>query len=386
MHAGSLMSVRSEDIDGLILDIHAAPLDEARWPSILVTLRHLVQADQAVLFSVPQAQCETFWHVGSQTDPELTREYALEFAPEDTWGLAAKRLPSPLAGRVLMGEELIPRSEFLRTRFFNEFLRRYDIDRFLCAVLRDPPFPGANVGASLSLYRRCNSAAYGPQERAILSRLAPHLVLALNSYWTVRALSLRNAALTQTLDAVAAALFILDRSGRVVFENGAAQFALTAGECLRVVDGRLVPAQQVREQKACREMLQNLLAGRGGSLHLTIGPGAKTVVLSTAPLSDRGESFEPWGGAAGLVWLAPFTPSAGPLKRVATLFALTPAEERLLAPLSHGSALAEVADALQVSIHTARTQLKSIQRKTGWRTQGEIIRMMQQLSMIDAKQ
>jgi len=375
------MSVRSEDIDGLILDIHAAPLDEARWPSILGTLRHLVQADQAVLFSVPQAQCETFWHVGAQTDPELTREYALEFAPEDTWGLAAKGLSSPLAGRVLTGEELIPRSVFLRTRFFNEFLCRYDIDRFMCAVLRDPPFPGANVGASLSLYRGCNSPAYGPQERTILSRLAPHLVLALNSFWTVRALSLRNAALTHTLDAVAAALFIIDRSGRVVFENGAAQFVLAAGECLRVVDGRLIPAQQVREQKACREILVNLLAGRGGSLNLTIAPAGKTV-LSTAPLSNTSDGVEPWGAAAGLVWLAPFTLRAGPLKQVATLFALTPAEERLLALLSNGGSLAEVADALHISIHTARTQLKSIQRKTGWRSQSEIVRMVQQLSVI----
>ena len=119
------MSARLEDLDGLILDIHAAPLDETRWPGVIDAVRRRVNADQAVLFSVPQTRAVDIWHVGSQTDPELTREYALEFAPEDAWGLAAKRLTGPIAGRVLTGEELIPRSDFRRTRFFNEFLRRY---------------------------------------------------------------------------------------------------------------------------------------------------------------------------------------------------------------------------------------------------------------------
>ena len=37
---------------------------------------------------------------------------------------------------------------------------------------------------------------------------------------------------------------------------------------------------------------------------------------------------------------------------------------------------------MQIRIHTARNQLKAIQRKTGWRTQAEIVRMVQQLSVI----
>jgi DNA-binding CsgD family transcriptional regulator len=75
--------------------------------------------------------------------------------------------------------------------------------------------------------------------------------------------------------------------------------------------------------------------------------------------------------------------SPNPVRRIATLFALTGAEERLLAHLAAGSSLTTTAESLRVSIHTARSQLKAIQRKTGWRTQGELVRMVQQLSIVD---
>jgi DNA-binding CsgD family transcriptional regulator len=71
------------------------------------------------------------------------------------------------------------------------------------------------------------------------------------------------------------------------------------------------------------------------------------------------------------------------VNRISTLFALTSAEEKLLVHLSAGARLTDVAETLRISIHTARSQLKAIQRKTGWRTQGELVRMVQQLGIID---
>jgi DNA-binding CsgD family transcriptional regulator len=212
--------------------------------------------------------------------------------------------------------------------------------------------------------------------------VAPHLVLALNTFWRVRALSLRNAALTDTLDAVAAAIFVIDHSGRVIFENGAAQLALRLGECLRVVGERLEPSERLRERKLCRDALHGLIQGRAATVQLTFGPAKRTVILSTAPFSNSSDALAPWEGAAGLVWLVPCTTTSDAVTRVAKLFVLTIAEERLLALLSTDSSVGEAAESLQISIHTARNQLKAIQRKTGWRTQGELVRMVQQLGVI----
>ena len=96
-------------------------------------------------------------------------------------------------------------------------------------------------------------------------------------------------------------------------------------------------------------------------MNLTVGAG-RTVILSTAPLSGARDAVAPWGTVAGLVWLVPVASNRNGVERVATTFGLTGAEERLLVPLSAGRTLAEVAEALRNSIHTARSQLKSIQR------------------------
>jgi DNA-binding CsgD family transcriptional regulator/PAS domain-containing protein len=376
------MRIRIEDIDRLILDIHAAPLDDSNWQRIVDDMTRMVGADQSMLFSVPMQLCNEFWHVLSQVDPQMPQDYASEFSPEDPWALAARRLPVPMTGRIVTGDELIVRREFLRTRFYNDFAAQYDLDQFMCLLLCEPPFPGAPPAAAFSLYRRKNSTAFGALEQEILSRLAPHLVVALKTFFKIESLSMSNLALRDGLDSVTAAIFIVDRIGRVIYENRAGQRLLSTGECLRLVEGRLAPTDSIQEKTSCRDALEGLLQGRCTAVRLTIGMANRTVILSTSPFSASTPSAAAWQGAAGLVWLVPTTTTLNAVTRIANMFALTAAEQRLLASLSAGSSVAEAANSLHLSIHTTRNQLKAIQHKTGWRKQGELLRMVQQLCVI----
>jgi DNA-binding CsgD family transcriptional regulator/PAS domain-containing protein len=371
------------NIDQLILDIHAAPQEPGRWHAVVDSMRRALSADRAFIFSVPAHPGEEFWHIGSEMDPASSVEYAQEFAPEDVWMLEAKRRKAQV-GLISTGEELIDRSVFLRTRFFNEFLARHDIDRFLNVLLRDRPGHGAPVPASFSFYRGLGRPAFGEVERTLLGRMTPHLVLALDSFWKSRALSLQNAMLARTLDAVTAPLFLVDRLGHIVFANHAAATELRSGECLRTVDGCLSPSREVRDPRGCVAALQSLRAGRGGTAALTNGNGVRRVILSTAPLSEIADTSH-WGAATGLIWLTPPQSNSNPAVLIAELFGLTAAEERLLKILADGASLTEAAATLHVSIHTARTQLKSVQQKSGWHTQSELARMVQQVGVIDPR-
>ena len=58
---------------------------------------------------------------------------------------------------------------------------------------------------------------------------------------------------------------------------------------------------------------------------------------------------------------------------MALLFGLTPAERRILDKLIDGADLRQATTSLGVSIHTARAQLKSILRKTGRRSQSQLL-------------
>src|SRR5256885_2261195 len=259
------------NIDRLILDIHAAPLEPDRWQQVVETMRNALNADRAFLFSVPTRRAEEFWHIGSEMDPAIGHEYAQEFAPEDVWMLEAKRRRAQV-GLISTGEELVDRSEFLRSRFFNEFLARHDIDRFLNVLLSDAPWRNAPVPASLSFYRGLGRTAFADHERTLLGRLAPHLALALNSLWKARGLSLQTAMLSRTLDAVTAPLFLINRLGHVVFANHVGETELRTGERLRIVDGCLAPSRAVRDPRGCVDVLRDLRAGRAGTAALTVGP------------------------------------------------------------------------------------------------------------------
>jgi DNA-binding CsgD family transcriptional regulator len=85
-----------------------------------------------------------------------------------------------------------------------------------------------------------------------------------------------------------------------------------------------------------------------------------------------------------LVWITPIALRQDVGRDMARLFDLTPAERRILDKLIAGEDLREAAAALQISIHTARTQLKSIFRKTGRRSQGQLLTLAARLATLSS--
>jgi DNA-binding CsgD family transcriptional regulator len=91
------------------------------------------------------------------------------------------------------------------------------------------------------------------------------------------------------------------------------------------------------------------------------------------PLTRAADTPLETAGPAVLVWLTPVSPKEDASQHLAALFGLTRAEARLSARLIAGDALADAAAVLHVSVHTARTQLKAILRKTGRRNQSQLL-------------
>jgi DNA-binding CsgD family transcriptional regulator len=70
------------------------------------------------------------------------------------------------------------------------------------------------------------------------------------------------------------------------------------------------------------------------------------------------------------------------VKSLGQLFELTPAEVRLLEHLVDGVHLSDAATQLGLSVNTVRTQLKAIFRKTGQRTQGQLLALANRMALI----
>ena len=372
-----------EAVNQLILDIHSAPLDPGRWQSVVTDVCRLVSADKASLFSAPLTAGMPYWNISYGLSPESTSEYAAEFVSDDIWTEGAIRRRRIIPGTVTVGEALCERCDFVRTRFYNEFLARHDIDRLLNLALLPPASPASSPMATFSLYRGVGKDSFGTEEQALMRVIAPHLVVAINTYWRLGILSRQERITAQSLDAVNTSIIVIDRLGRILFANVAGESALRTKECLQVTDGILAPSPAVREWRKCKDALKNLCHGQASNLALTRATrsGEKRVVLSTAPFTEGGV-HEPWGAAAGLVWLAPGSVNSRAIHKTAQLFGLTAAEENVLRRLADGIPLAEIAEILNISVHTARTHIKSVQLKTGWHTQAQLVRMVQRTNAV----
>ena len=65
-----------------------------------------------------------------------------------------------------------------------------------------------------------------------------------------------------------------------------------------------------------------------------------------------------------------------PPKRLAILYGLTPAEASLAGKLAALRNVEQAADELYITVHTARSQLKSIFAKTGAESQSELLMLL----------
>jgi DNA-binding CsgD family transcriptional regulator len=65
-----------------------------------------------------------------------------------------------------------------------------------------------------------------------------------------------------------------------------------------------------------------------------------------------------------------------PCDALRQLFGLTPAEAGVAQALAHGDALEKIAVDLDISLHTVKTHLQKLFRKTGTRRQGELVALL----------
>jgi DNA-binding CsgD family transcriptional regulator len=169
---------------------------------------------------------------------------------------------------------------------------------------------------------------------------------------------------------------LLDPSGSVLRFNAAAE------RCLTRHNGSIDPPIRLEPQQATR-MLQQLL---GGTTRLEALPQAPR------PLRSRGERpliayARPYPGPEGqeaalLVLLdldECLEPDAALLQEV---FGLTKAEARLAMRLACGETLEDIAEEHDISISTARGQLKSVFAKTGASRQAELVVLLNRLAAL----
>ena len=188
-------------------------------------------------------------------------------------------------------------------------------------------------------------------------------------------------AYREALDGVAAAVFMIEPSGQVLRTNRMGEDIIRRRRWLQVVNGKLCPQKYLKEAHSLATGLARVTTGLAFRLLITEPSTQAQAVVHAAPLPALTETpFFP--NAEALVWVIPLIATKDPARDVARLFALTAAEVSLLERLLLEEELRDAAAKLGISIHTARSQLKSIFRKTGRHSQTQLLVLAARLASI----
>lgn len=348
----------------LIDHLYAAAFGEAPWQVFMDRSRDLLPNGQTVLFHHDRQSCCGAFSLAGGIDPAAVEKYNRRYHAINPWMDHATRRP---LGVVMQADEMLPRADLLRTDFYAEYLRPQDVVTGLGVTLsRDED---RNFFFSIV-------CADAPPERIAgakwaMGRVMPHLMRAFGSFQALTearpsAGTLRIDGRLRVLGADRLALELLAETEDLAV-GPLGRLSCTDAEVLRIIRLMLAPDDEAGARPA---IWHGHLRRRDGALPLRLciyrpGPTAAAHV-GAQDCFLRLECPLPCLRAGAL--------------RFGAIHRLSAVETLIVRRLAEGARLEQIAAERRTSPDTVRTQLKSIFRKSGCSSQGDILRHVAVLS------
>lgn len=365
------MISEAAELSAVIGDIYDAAIDPTLWNQALGSICTFVGGLSAALYWHDAAtERSEALHLFNE-DPVYTRLYFEKYLPMNPMFPAATFID---AGVVAAAEEIMPTSEFVRTRFYKEWLKPQGIVSALSVNLEK-----GVTRASMIAIRTGR-----PIERRMhrrLSLLVPHLQRAVTIGRLFDQSKAAEQVLAETLDHVEAAVFLVDAKAGITFTNDAARKMLG--------DATLVRKERSALRAAAPEANRTLR-----NLFAAAGKGDASIGVRGVAVPLKGASSEPWFAhvlpltsgrrrragdryaAVAAVFIRKTMPNAlSPLEEIAKLYKLTAGEVRVFGALLKLSGVKAIAQMLGVSQSTVRTHLHNLFLKTKARRQSDLVKL-----------
>lgn len=170
-------------------------------------------------------------------------------------------------------------------------------------------------------------------------------------------------------------MFLLDKWGRVLHRNHAAELLLQQGDSLLLQNQMLVPAAPHMRQPF-RTFLKSICFSRE---KVPIRPMSLAKTTSGRPLQILAAPVQSEADKRYLLLLVINDPDASTSRSIIALreyFGFTSAEAEVANGILAGYSIGEIAEARSVSIGTVRIQMKSIFAKAGVNRQADLVKLL----------
>ena len=354
--------------DALIDAIYEASLGEGGWEAVLHGLRQAAGVRLVAMLSatgedsalVQLTACEdTAWA------ERMRLAYNSEFMRHDPTIAVAGGWNE---GRWYDNARHSSRAERSRSIYHQEYLRPNGASTWSGVFLQRD----GTSQAFLSLLRGEEwDEASDADVRAVQSVL-PHLQRAVRIQSRIGHLSRRAAAGDAALDGLALPTILLGEEREILLANLAAEQLMAVEPALRFVNGRFTPNRHT-DAAAWRA------ACAAGEMKLESGKGDR-LTLRLSPVHPRAALARTWQRPLTLMTIESSAVLPTVEQKLCLRYRLTKAEARLALMLGQkGLTPQECADALAVTIHTVRSQIKSIYAKLEIRRQAELVQVIVKL-------
>lgn len=358
----------SRETSDLLDRVYEAALDSGRWPAAIAAAARALGFTAGLIYQQGRTVGSVDFIEYYGIEKSAMKSYQDHYAACSPWLPLACKLPDSL----FVPSEHVSIPALKRTEFYNDWLRSTGIVDGIGGFVR-------RSDAAVSMFTLCRgNEPLEPAERRKFAQILPHVRRAVEIHRRLTMTRLTRDGAVGALNALNVGVLLIDSNCRVDFANPAAEAILQSGDALRAVGGTLQAATPdfTRRLAALVQRAVQTTARRGddagGILLLPTARGKPLrVMVSPAP---RFALIEP----SALVFLGdPNTASdRSPHHRIARLYGLTPAESRLLEALCAGHQLKDYAEALSISLNTAKFHLKNIFAKTGSTRQMDLQRLV----------
>jgi len=358
------------ELIGLVYD---AALDPTLWPRALEQTCRFVGGSSGNLFWHDAATEESAVLHLFNDEPHYTRLYFEKYIPLNPCFPAAAFSD---AGLVYGSTDLVPFEEMVETRFYEEWMKPQGIIDLVAANLEK----GATSSSIIAVRMHESDGLVDADNRRRLELIVPHFQRAVSIGRLFDQSKATQAVLTQTLDNVSAAVFLVGLNGRLVFANAPGRAVLDEAALLTQRNGLLF-AVAPEAQRALREACVaaesgNAAADGSGPIPLATSQGRWFASVLPLTSGDRQRTGALHSAVAAVFVRRTSPASPPPLEALAKLYKLTASEIRLVDAVMKVSGVKALADLLGLTQATVKTHLHNVFRKTGTGRQSELVKLI----------
>jgi DNA-binding CsgD family transcriptional regulator len=351
------------DDDGLLQALHEGMFETPLWSDFLNMLLAKTGARFTTLIFRPvDEEAVVELYAGEPPSAEV-RKLFVDGDMRDPFPYRTMR-----PGRAYSLDELIDPTNIQQKAFYELAMLPQGLTNMRSIRVTEP--------GGIDLWLGCSGGReIGSSTGALLTALAPHLRIALRSFAALERERFRSSVTGQAFDRLKMGWLSLDASCRIIDAAGNVEQLFQWGTLLRRGRyDRLVPASPTIDRKLTA-LLKGFAANRDSrpqAFNLSKDPWVEMLVTPVQTPAFAGSQT-----SVAIIYISGDRRSqADRCEQLVDLFGLLPSEARLAWMLGQATSIAEAANALGLTVETARNYSKKIYAKTGARGHAELVRII----------